>query len=161
MDMEDDSPDKAITHAFVTLLLSSASSNPDPGAAAAQEFRAARERWPENLELAWFNIQHCVEARGCNRNADWRHLQRLDPENAAVWMLAMQAAIQRKDDVGFEQALQRAADARAYDPRHGTTFLHVRQVLLSFPMPASCQHADTAAELEKTFGRPARAIDWA
>lgn len=165
LNMQDDSPDKAIAHAFVTLLLSFASSNPNPnsdaGAGAAQEFRAARERWPASLELAWFSMQHCVESRDCDRNAEWRHLRRLDQDNAAVWILAMQFALQRKDEIAYEQALRRAADARFYDLRIGTTFLQVHRLLLSVPVPASCQSPESAAELQRTFGRPPRAEDWA
>jgi len=158
--MEEDSPDKAITHAFVTQLLSFVSPDPDPRAVA-QEFRMARERWPQNLELAWFSMQYCAEELGCDWSAEWRHLHGLDPDNAVVWMLAMQSAMQRKDEVGYEQALQRAASTRGYDPRHGVTFVHVRRVLSSDVMPASCQDPGTIAELQKTLGRPPQPIDWA
>ncbi len=160
LNMEDVSPDKAMAHAFLTQLLSVVS--PDTGhGAVAHEFQTARERWPENVELAWLSMRHCVELSGCERNAEWRHLQALDPDNAVVWMLAMESAMQRKDEVAYEQALRRAVGARSYDPRHGATFLHARRVLLSDPMPASCQDPGFAADLQKTLGRPPHPIDWA
>jgi len=41
----------------------------------------------------------------------------VDPDNAMVWMLQARAARMRKDMIGFEDALQRAAHAKFFDRR--------------------------------------------
>ena len=129
-------------------------------AAAADEFRAARQRWPDSLDLAWFSQRNCTESTGCDRDEALHHLLRLDADNAAVWMLVMEAARRHRDEAGVEHALQRAAHAKFYDARMGTTYLHSRPALGALAPSARCLEVQTR-QLEDTLGRTPNADDWA
>ena len=129
-------------------------------AAVGDEFRAARQRWPNSLDLAWFSQRSCMESTGCDRDEALRHLLRLDSDNAAVWMLVMEAARRHHDEAGVEHALQRAAHAKFYDSRMGTTYLHFRPALGALAPSARCLEVQTR-QLEDTLGRTPNAGDWA
>jgi hypothetical protein len=73
-------------------------------------YLAARERWPDDLELSWLALGHC--GKDCDQDAEVRHLLSVDPDNAAAWMAAMSAARRDHDEAGFAYALQRATNAR-------------------------------------------------
>jgi hypothetical protein len=149
-------PEDAISTALLGVLAS-----PDPGISASRALQAARQRWPENLDLAWINLLYCHANAGCDRNAALRHVAALDPQNASTWFNAMQQARLRKDEVTFDQALQRAADARFYDSRLGTVFLHVRPTLARLPQPDSCRSPQLMREMESDLSRAATAADYA
>jgi hypothetical protein len=140
-------PEDAISAALLRVLAS-----PDPGISASRALQTARQRWPEHLDLAWINLLYCHAGVGCDRTTALRHVAALDPQNAAAWFNIMQDASLRKDEVAFDQALQRAADARFYDARLGTVFLHVRPTLARLPLPASCRSPRLERELESELG---------
>jgi hypothetical protein len=147
-------PDDAFEHALLTMRLSL--SAPED---ARREVTAARQRWPASVELAWLAAIHCSEGAQCT--AAWRHLAFLEPDNAAVWLLAMGTALRKHDRPGYQEALQRAAAARIFEPHHGMVFLHARAAIASLPMPASCLTPRALASMQKNFGRPPTAADWA
>lgn len=157
-------PEQAIDHVLLTQMLSLWGLPADSAAnarAAGLELLAARRRWPDNLELAWSSMRYCSQSLGCDREAEWNHLAALDPDNAAVWMLAMDMASQRHDDKAHRQALHRAAGAKFYDSRAGTTFLHARPLLASLERPDRCEGQDTLAQLAELIGHAPSASDWA
>ena len=147
-------PDAAIEYAFLTSL-----SAPDmaPGETA-RELTAASERWPANVELAWLAAHHCPRAACASA---WRHLAALEPDNAAVWLMAMADTTRAHDQAGYEQALQRAGAARVYDPHDGLVFLHARAVLAALPVPERCRTPGQLASLRQELGRTPTADDWA
>lgn len=114
-------------------------------------YRAARERWPNDLELSWLAFNHCGD--GCDQDAEVRHLLSVDPDNAAAWMAAMSAARSDRDEAGFAYALQRAANAKIYDSRMGVIFLHVRTLLARVPVPDSCRTPQSLGGLRRDVGR--------
>jgi hypothetical protein len=116
-----------------------------------REFRVARQRWPDDLELSWLGLGHC--GKGCDHDAEVRHLLSIDPDNAAAWMAAMSAARSDHDEAGFAQALQRAASAKIYDSRMGVVFLHARTMLARVPVPDSCLTPQSLADLRRDVGR--------
>jgi hypothetical protein len=157
-------PEQVIQHALLLQILSLRGAPADPGINARMadlELRAARRRWPDNLELAWFSMHHCSEGLGCDRETEWNRLATLDPDNAAVWMLAMGMALQRHDDDAYGQALRRAAGAKFYDSRIGTTFLHIRPLLAALPRSDECWGQENTAQLTELIGHAPSASDWA
>lgn len=157
-------PEQAIQHALLSQILSLRGAPADPGIdarSAGLELRAARRRWPDNLELAWSSVRYCSEGLGCDRETEWSHLATLDPDNGAVWMLAMGMALQRHDDAAYGQALHRAAGAKFYDSRIGTTFLHIRPLLASLPQSDECWGQENTAQLTELIGHAPSASDWA
>lgn len=116
-----------------------------------RSYRAARQRWPDDLELSWLGLGHC--GSGCDQDAEVRHLLSVDPDNAAAWMVAMSAARRDHDEAGFAYALQRAAGAKIYDSRMGVVFLHARTLLARVPLPDSCRTPEELASMRQNVGR--------
>ncbi len=157
-------PGQAIQHALLSQMLALRAPPVDAEASARgvdSEWRAARHRWPDNLELAWSSMRNCDQTRGCDPEAEWRHLATLDPDNAAVWMEAMELATRRHDDSAYDEALHRAATAKFHDSRIGTTFLHLQPLLASLPHPDACRNQSDVAELTGLLGHAPSASDWA
>ncbi|CAN5657155.1 hypothetical protein BH23PSE2_BH23PSE2_11570 [soil metagenome] len=121
----------------------------------------AKQRWPDNLDLAWMLLLHCHAASGCDRSAAVRRVATLDPHNAATWLNVMDEARLQGDEAAYDRALGRAAAARFYDARLGTVFLHVRPMLAALPLPASCRSPRLVGELEAELGRSATTEDFA
>jgi len=115
------------------------------------EFRAARQRWPDDVELSWLALGHC--GKNCDQDAEVRHLLSVDPDNAAAWMAAMSAARGDRDEQGFAYALQRAANAKFYDSRMGVVFLHARTMLARVSLPDSCRTPRQLASMRQNVGR--------
>jgi hypothetical protein len=115
------------------------------------EYRAASERWSNDVDLAWLALDFCNV--DCDRDAHIRHLLSVDPDNAAAWMVAMDTARQQKDQHGFDSALREASRAKIYDPRIGVAFLHLRRQLAHVPRPDSCQGQQWNSEMQRDLGR--------
>lgn len=157
-------PEHAIQHALLSQMLALQAPPSDVEASAravGNEWRAARRRWPDNLELAWSSMRNCTQARGCDPDAEWRHLATLDPDNAAVWMLAMDISAQRHDDNAYDEALRRAAGAKFHDSRIGSIFLQVWPLLATLPLPDACRNQSDIVELTALLGHAPSASDWA
>lgn len=158
------SPEQAIQHALLSQMLALRAPTADAEAsvrAVGSEWRAARRRWPDDLELAWSSMRNCNQARGCDPDAEWRHLATLDPDNAAVWMLAMDMAAQRHDDTAYDEALRRAAGAKFHDSRIGGIFLRMWPLLATLPLPDACRNQSDVAELTGLLGHAPSTSDWA
>ena len=128
-----------------------ADGTPEAFVASDRTYQAARERWPDDLELSWLALGHC--GKDCDQDAEVRHLLSVDPDNAAAWMAAMSAARRDHDEAGFAYALQRATNAKIYDSRMGVIFLHVRTLLARVPVPDSCLTPQSLASLRRDVGR--------
>jgi hypothetical protein len=150
------SPDTVVEDAVLTWQAS-------PGMPAQQEAAraliAGSRRWPTNIELAWFSALGCVTDADC-KDA-WRHLASLEPDNAAVWMMAMATARRTHDAPAYEQALRRAGAARVYQPHHGLVFLHARAALAGLAVPDRCRTPEQLAAMRRDLGRTPTAADWA
>lgn len=133
------------------MLLDMLAADPGPGVfeQLARGYRAARQRWPDDLELSWLALDHC----GKDCDAEVRHLLTVDPDNAAAWMAAMSASRSDHDEAGFAYALQRAASAKIYDSRMGVIFLHARTLFARAPVPDSCLTPQSLAGLRRDVGR--------
>ena len=156
-------PEQAIQLALLSQMLAMLVPAADAEASARAvgvEWRAARRRWPDSLELAWSSMRSCNQALGCDPDAEWKHLATLDPDNAAVWMEAMELATRRHDDSAYDEALHRAATAKFHDSRIGTTFLHLQPLLGSLPRPDSCRNPSDVAELTGLLGHVPSDMEW-
>jgi hypothetical protein len=125
------------------------------------EWQAARRRWPDDLDIAWRAANDCQAKFGCDEGEALDHLLQLDPDNAAVWWLAMREAWARGDGTAYDAALAHAAAARGSDPRVGAVFLALQPLLAAVPTREGCLRADDTAEVAKLFGHPPTASDWA
>lgn len=153
----DASPREALSHALLSALVD-ARDRLQPGDGAL--FHAARERWPEDLDLAWASAVRCRASGGCDPHAALRHLARIDGDNAYTWLQHMHQAADDSDDAAFASALRRAAAAHYLDTRSGSIFLAVRPVLGDAP-PEACMDAAALAALEPSAGRTPTADDFA
>lgn len=89
----------------------------------------ARQRWPDDVELAWHSAAACRDKDGCDQQAAIAHLLRLEPDNAAAWAMAMTRAQRRDDVAGYERALQGAAQSDHVDSHFGTVFIRLAPLL--------------------------------
>lgn len=70
--------------------------------------------------VTWAQLADCDVKAGTCPNADaFAQLEKQAPDNAAVWMLAMDLAAIKKDDSGVRAALAKAAAAKSYDDYFG------------------------------------------
>ena len=161
------SPEDAFAHAVLAAMLS----EDGFGDEAAQrreavrsqsEWGDARRRWPGDLDIAWQAARNCQSRFGCDEDDALRHLQGLDPGNAAVWMLSMHDAWDRRDFAQYDAYLDRAAAADYYAPRYGSLFRALQPTLAAEPVPERCLHnPHLASSLAKSLGRAPGAGDWA
>ena len=161
------SADTALDHA----LLADAIGMPDPGAgpqawaieraASTRRWQAARKRWPDDLDIAWFAAMRCDPEDGCDRTTAARHLVALDGHNVVAWLIALQDARLRDDPDAYWRLLHQAAsEARFSDSRSGTVYLHMKP-LLAGASTVECVSPENMQALEKELGRAATASDLA
>ncbi|HVI24926.1 MAG TPA: hypothetical protein VM576_01835 [Xanthomonadaceae bacterium] len=157
----------ALDHA----LLADAIGFPEPGAgpqawkigrvASARRWQAARKRWPDDLDIAWFAAMHCDPEDDCDRTASARHLLALDGHNVVAWLVALQDAQLRHDPDAYWRLLHQAArEARFSDSRSGTVYLHMKPLLVGTSTP-ECVGSANMQSLEGELGRTATAEDLA
>lgn len=80
----------------------------------------AARRAPDDAAVAWMEATACPDtARHCSRDGAMQRLIRLEPDNAAVWLLAAEWAAAAGDTAALEEYLAQAARARRYDQHYG------------------------------------------
>lgn len=80
-------------------------------------FAAAKRLGPNDPLIAWMEAVDCPGARtgpGCDSKAAIERLQRIEPDNAAIWVLALRDAQEGGDATGVDRYLAQAAQARRY-----------------------------------------------
>lgn len=94
----------------------------------------------------------CAEiTEACDPELALARLQRLEPDNAAVWLVGLDRAFQRGDDLAVQEALlQRAARSDHYDTHFGEFGGLAYATLNELPpvVMATCAQKAYAAELE-------------
>ena len=127
-------------------------------------FAAARRLGPDDRLVAWLEVFDCPRARtgsGCDPQAALERLQRLEPDNAAVWLPALEAAVADADEASIDRLLSRAAAAS----RHGVPFseigLLLTRTLLDVDSPAMTSQVAQALGEDFAIGRAANAEDMA
>jgi len=121
------SPGDALDRLLATQAILSADGIPDSELTAA--IVDGRKRWPDDVELAWHSAVACRDKDGCDQQAAIAHLLRLEPDNAAAWVMAMTRAQRRDDVAGYERALQGAAQSDHVDSHFGTVFIRLAPLL--------------------------------
>lgn len=161
------SPEDAFAHAVLAAMLSedgfgNEEAQRREAVRSQSEWQDARSRWPGDLDIAWQAARNCESRFGCDKDGALRHLQDLDPGNAAVWMLSMHDAWDRRDFAHYDAYLDRAAAADDYAPRSGSVFRALQPVLAAEPVPQQCLHnPHNASSLASVLGRAPDAGDWA
>lgn len=96
---------------------------------------------PGDDSAFWLQATICTghmpdSAQPCDPDSALAHLQRSDPDNAAVWLMTLEAAAARGDQAGVDAALSRAAQARRYDIRYGAGAMQILRALDAVDLPA-------------------------
>ncbi|SFL12516.1 hypothetical protein [Lysobacter sp. cf310] len=85
--------------------------------------------------VRWVEALRCLAASAdCDPDAALRRLQQLEPDNAAVWLLGLQA--RNRDEAAADAVLQRAASARRYRLFDSEYAQETTQLLRRVPGPA-------------------------
>ncbi|QQP94727.1 hypothetical protein [Lysobacter enzymogenes] len=95
---------------------------------------------PADTEADWYHAELCVRrhppaTQGCDPGPALRRLQAAEPDNAAVWLLAADAADARHDPAGYLLSLRRAAAARRYDLHYARHWSGALESLQRLPLP--------------------------
>lgn len=99
--------------------------------------------------VRWVEALRCLAASAdCDPDAALRRLQQLEPDNAAVWLLGLQA--RNRDEAAADAVLQRAASARRYRLFDTEYAQETTQLLRRVPGPAI--GACTAARMRPETG---------
>ena len=89
----------------------------------------------------WVTLGDCgtpgPQPQDCISDAALARLQRLAPDNAAVWLLAYDRARQRGDAAAARSALARAAQCREFSTYYGVLLHAVLDATRTLPMPAT------------------------
>lgn len=133
-----------LTLALMTLAPSGALSDPSAlerrdGAEAARRSEAlarALEMAPDDPLVAWHVAEDCSYRRiGCDKQAAWQRLRELDADNAAVWLLGLDALLESGDVEALDLQLALFADADRFDNLLAATGRLLAEQLVGIPMP--------------------------
>ena len=125
-------------------------------------FAAARRLGPDDRLVAWLEAVDCPRARagsGCDLQAALVRLQRLEPDNSAVWIGALEAANENADDASIDRLLSRAAAASRYGIPFSEIGLLVTRTLLDVDSPTMTARVAQALGADFGLGRAANAQD--
>ena len=125
-----------------------------------QAFARARALAPGDPDILWLSANQCGFDASCE--AVQQDLMRAQPDNAAVWLMAMGWAHARKDADAERAAFERAVKSSRYDRHGGSAFMAVLDGYQGLQMPATCSAADVQEQLQELmqWGKPVTAIDW-
>lgn len=104
----------------------------------AAAYAQARRLDPGNPLAAWLAAKDCRRATGCDPEDAIAHLSRLEPDNAAVWLMAMDVSQAQGDVAAVDRHLARAAQADYYDLHFGEIGVLAEAALDEIPTPTSC-----------------------
>lgn len=90
----------------------------------------ALEMAPDDPLVAWYVADSCGYRHiECDKQAAWRRLQALDPDNAAVWLTGLDVLLESGDVEGLELRLSLFVEAERFDnPVAATGRLLVEQI---------------------------------
>lgn len=131
---------------------------------ASTAFAAARRLGPNDRLLAWLEALDCPRARagsGCDPQAALERLQRLEPDNAAVWIKALDQAVARGDEAAIDGLLARAAAASRYEIPFADIGRLLFETLQRVESPPMTPRVAAALGLDGGMGRAASADDTA
>lgn len=116
-----------------------------------QTFLARAEAAPgAGAAVQWVALGNCgkvgPQPEDCINVRALARLEKLAPENAAVWLLAFDRARQRGDDKAAREALTRAAAATEFSTYYGVLLHAVLETTRALPMPAALVHELAGAD---------------
>ncbi|MBW3550736.1 MAG: hypothetical protein KY442_07905 [Proteobacteria bacterium] len=129
--------------------------------AATTAFAAARRLGPDDPLVAWMEALDCPGAKaaaGCDPQAALQRLQRLEPDNAAVWLQQLQDGL---DEPEVERILSRAAAAPGYQLPLGELGLLLYHSLDQAVVPPISPGLAAAMALDMGLARPVGRRDMA
>lgn len=111
-------------------------------------YEDAVQRGADDPLVRWIEVLRCpVASAECDHAAALKRLQQLEPDNAAVWLLGLQA-LDRDDVAAADAVLQRAATARRYRLFNTEYAQETTQLLQRVPSPqiSACASARMLVE---------------
>lgn len=128
----------------------------DPGQDYTRLLARAAAADPGNAAVTWARLSDCEhEARNCPNNDALAQLQQEAPDNAAVWILALDAAARDDDRKAQLADLHKAAHAKSYNDYGGALLQALTLAATALPVPEKTVHAYVGSASSK--GGPASA----
>lgn len=110
---------RSLTVAFMLMnsgtLLDPSGKNSRSKALESKWIALAAARAPKDPVVAWVETMHCFSNGTCNRSNSLERLERLDADNAAVYLLSFNQAEINKDPAKRNAAFSKAANSRHFD----------------------------------------------
>ena len=125
--------------------------------------KAAAQAAPGDAEAAWYYARYCASDGECDATEATATLVALEPDNLDGWLVALQLAQKRGDEVGVAKALEGGAKARYFDHRNGDSFMRATRALADLPVSPACSTPEYAEFLRDVWKleRQPRAEDFA
>ena len=114
---------------------------------------------PDDPLVVWAHARHCGAEGRCDRDAAVRRLQELEPDNAAVWLFALEQPRAAADPAEAERLLRRAAQSAYYESHYSDTVLLAMDEVGGTAWPPSCDAALEDEAREAGLGRAATRDD--
>lgn len=125
-------------------------------------FTAARRLGPDDRLVAWMEALDCPRARagsGCDPEAALLRLQRMEPDNAAVWIKALDRTVEDGDAAAVDRMLSQAANATRYEIPLGEIGLLLFETFQAVDGPPMPPRVASALGLDTGLGRPVTTVD--
>ncbi|GAB3345819.1 tetratricopeptide repeat protein [Lysobacter tyrosinilyticus] len=132
------------------LLRQSLAGESDAGIKALSVFADIAASAPNDALAAWLSATRCSRDEDCDQDAAIEHWLRVEPDNAAAWLMALDAAMRRGDLRLAETLLRKAAAAPRIDVHYGDTAQLAAQSIGTPPTTPAC--AQAAESIGKAMG---------
>lgn len=116
-------------------------------------FAAAIDRSGEDTLVAWVAVQHC-KGDQCDSQSAVAALLRLEPDNAAAWLPAMDAEVRRGDLMQADRLLFQAARAGHFNAYWDDTGRLLAKAIGPLPQTPACERAGASIAKELSLDRP-------
>lgn len=127
------------THLTAAAILARSTPNLPPVLSFAQLLTRAKAATGAGPEVSWVALADCdhAKATACPAPTALQRLQRQAPQNAAVWVLALDVAARAGDSAAERAALARAAAATEYSTYYGRLLRATLIGASALPMPVA------------------------
>lgn len=124
------------THLLGAALLARDLDAQPPGQASTRLLQRAAQADPDNPAIAWASLANCdAKAGNCPNAEAMARLRQLAPDNAAVWILALDVAARDGDRRAELDSLHKAAAARVYNDYGGDLLKALTLAATALPVP--------------------------
>ncbi len=146
-------------HLLGAALLARTFSDNSPGQDSSRLLARAANADPDNAAVTWARLSDCEhEAQSCPNIEALAQLKQQAPDNAAVWILALDVAARDGDREGQVANLHKAANAKSYNDYGGALLQALTLAATALPPPEKAVRAYAGSASSKAGPASAQAF---